>query len=72
MDYIFEMAKKLNKTVDVHIDQNNDPEEKDTELLARKVIEHGLQGKVNAVHACSLAAQEDDYINEVAHTINYV
>lgn len=65
LDYIFEMAKKHGKTVDVHIDQNNDPDEKDTELLARKVIEHGLQGRVNAVHACSLAAQEDDYMHEV-------
>lgn len=66
LDYIFEMAKKHNKHVDVHIDQNNDPDERDTELLARKVIEHGLQGRVNAVHACSLAAQPDDYIEEVA------
>lgn len=65
LDYLFEMAKKLGKTVDVHIDQNNDPDEKDTELLARKVIEHGLQGRVNAVHACSLAAQEDEYMMEV-------
>ena len=65
LDYLFEIAKKHNKTVDVHIDQNNDPDEKDTELLAKKVIEHGLQGRVNAVHACSLSAQEDDYMNEV-------
>lgn len=65
LDFIFEMAKKHNKTVDCHIDQNNDPDEKDTELLARKVIEHGMQGKVNAVHACSLAAQENDYMMEV-------
>jgi cytosine/creatinine deaminase len=69
LDYIFEIAKKLNKTVDVHIDQNNDPDEKDTELLARKVIEHGLQGRVNAVHCCSLAAQENDYMHEVIKLI---
>jgi len=69
LDYIFSIAKKYNKTVDVHIDQNNDPDEKDTELLARKVIEHGLQGRVNAVHCCSLAAQRDDYMNEVIKLI---
>ena len=69
LDFIFGLAKKLGKTVDVHIDQNNDPEEKDSELLALKVIEHGLQGRVNAVHACSLAAQEDDYMNEVIKLI---
>ncbi len=69
LDYIFEVAKKHRKTVDVHIDQNNDPDEKDTELLARKVIEHNLQGRVNAVHCCSLAAQKDDYMNEVINLI---
>lgn len=69
LDYIFEIAKKHNKTVDVHIDQNNDPDEKDTELLALKVIKHGLHGRVNAVHACSLAAQPDDYMHEVIKLI---
>lgn len=69
LDYIFSIAKKYKKTVDVHIDQNNDPDEKDTELLAKKVIEHGLQGRVNAVHCCSLAAQEDDYMQEVIKLI---
>ena len=69
LDYIFSIAKDLGKTVDVHIDQNNDPDEKDTELLAKKVIEHGMQGKVNAVHACSLAAQKDDYMMEVIKLI---
>jgi cytosine/creatinine deaminase len=69
LDYIFEMAKKHGKMVDVHIDQNNDPDEKDTELLARKVIEHGMQGRVNAVHCCSLAAQKDDYMMEVIKLI---
>jgi len=65
LDYLFGLAKKYNKTVDVHIDQNNVPEERDTELLARKVIEHGLQGRVNAVHALSLTAQPDDYMQKV-------
>ncbi|PIZ70911.1 hypothetical protein COY07_05910 [Candidatus Peregrinibacteria bacterium CG_4_10_14_0_2_um_filter_43_11] len=69
LDTIFEIAKKHHKTVDVHIDQNNDPDEKDTELLAKKVIEHGLQGRVNAVHCCSLAAQKDDYMMEVIKLI---
>jgi cytosine/creatinine deaminase len=69
LDYIFEVAKKHGKVVDVHIDQVNDPDEKDTELLARKVIEHGMQGRVNAVHCISLAAQDNDYMNEVIQLV---
>ena len=69
LDYIFKVAKKYNKGVDVHIDQNNDPEETDTELLAKKVIEHGLEGKVNAVHATSIASHPDKYMNKVIKLI---
>lgn len=69
LKYLFDIAKDLGKTVDVHIDQNNDPDEQDTEMLAKLVIKEGMQGRVNAVHACSLAAQPDDYINEVAELL---
>ncbi|MBT3348736.1 amidohydrolase family protein [bacterium] len=69
LDYLFDLAKRKKKTVDVHIDQNNFPEERDTELLAKKVIEHGLQGRVNAVHALSLAAQPDEYVRDIAQLL---
>ncbi|MFA6474568.1 MAG: amidohydrolase family protein [Patescibacteria group bacterium] len=65
LDIIFNLAKKYNKCVDVHIDQENNPDEKDTELLAQKVIEHGLQERVNAVHVISLSAQSEDYFQHV-------
>lgn len=57
IDTIFRWAKETGKMVHVHIDQENNPREHDTELLARKTIEHGLEGKVVAVHAISLGAQ---------------
>ena len=44
IDVIFELAKRLGKCVDVHIDQENNPLENETELLARKTIEHGIAG----------------------------
>lgn len=65
LDIIFELAKRYDKPVDVHIDQENNPAERDTELLARKVIEHGLHGRVNAVHVISLSAQPEDYFQKV-------
>lgn len=69
LEFLFGLAKELNKSIDVHIDQNNDPDERDTELLAKSVIKHGMQGRVNAVHSCSLAAQPDDYIKDVAQLL---
>jgi cytosine/adenosine deaminase-related metal-dependent hydrolase len=59
LDVVLELAKKLGKPVDVHIDQENNPLENETELLAQKTIEHGMQGRVFGVHAISLAAKDE-------------
>jgi cytosine deaminase len=59
LDRILELAKKLGKCVDVHVDQENNPDQTETELLALKTIEHGMQGRVFGVHAISLAAKDE-------------
>ena len=65
LDIIFELAKRYNKRVHVHVDQLNCPTEKETELLARKTMEHGYEDKVTAIHSISLAAQPKYYRSEV-------
>ncbi|MBT3864473.1 amidohydrolase family protein [Candidatus Peregrinibacteria bacterium] len=57
MDVIFGIAKNLGKDLDVHIDQENNPYEKDTEKLIEKVREHGWEGRTNFLHCISVAAQ---------------
>ena len=59
IDFIFNLAKEMNKSVDVHVGQNNVPTEKECEMVADKVLEHGLQGRVRLVHAISLACQSE-------------
>jgi hypothetical protein len=59
LDIILDLAKRLGKCVDVHVDQENNPLESETELLAAKTIEHGMQGRVFGVHAISLGAKDD-------------
>jgi cytosine/adenosine deaminase-related metal-dependent hydrolase len=59
LDRILELAKKLGKCVDVHVDQENNPDQTETELLALKAIEHGMQGRVYGVHAISVAAKPE-------------
>ena len=65
MDIMFEIAKNLDKPVHCHIDQENNPNERDTEILIQKTIEHGYQGRVTAVHALSTAAQPKKYRTEL-------
>ncbi len=61
LDILLSTAKENNKLVHVHVDQFNNEDETETELLARKTIEHGMQGKVTAVHSISVAAHKKLY-----------
>jgi len=65
LDIVMGWAKETGKRLHVHVDQLNSAEEKETELLARKTIQHGLEGRVTAVHSISLAAHPKVYRNEV-------
>jgi len=60
-DVLLSTAKKLGKMVHIHVDQFNIQSDTETEMLADKTIEHGMQGKVVAVHSISLAAQPKEY-----------
>ena len=66
IDLLFDLAKTLNKPVDIHVGQNNRPDEKETELVLDKIEEHGLIQKVNLVHCISLASHNSSYIREQA------
>ncbi len=56
LDIILSTGKRLNKRVHVHVDQFNTDEESETELLAKKTIEWGMEGKVTAIHSISVGA----------------
>lgn len=61
LDLLLQTAKDHDKLVHVHVDQFNTDEERETELLAHKTIEHAMHGKVSAVHSVSLAAHPKKY-----------
>ena len=65
IDKVMGWAKQYKKRLHVHVDQLNTAAEKETELLARKTIEHGLEGKVTAIHSISLACHTKSYRDEV-------
>lgn len=61
LDIVLNTARILKKMVHVHVDQLNSVEEKETELLVRKTIEHKMQGRVVAIHGISIAAHPQQY-----------
>lgn len=65
LDYLLKIAQKLNKPVHVHIDQENNPNERDTEKLIAAVKRYGYQGRTVAVHAISVSAQPKEYRKKI-------
>mmetsp|Transcript_44155 Transcript_44155/g.69927 ORF Transcript_44155/g.69927 Transcript_44155/m.69927 type:complete len:505 (+) Transcript_44155:57-1571(+) len=59
LDIVMKTAKELNKMVEVHVDQENNPWQNETELLCLKTIEHGMQGRVYGIHSISVSAKDE-------------
>lgn len=70
LDIVMGWAKEYGKRLHVHVDQLNTPEERETELLARKTMQHGLEGQVTAVHGISIASHKKSYREEVYKMCN--
>lgn len=64
-ELLFSIAKNLNKPLHVHIDQENNPEEKDTEKLLDFTEKFGYEGRVVGVHVLSVSAQPKTYRSQI-------
>lgn len=65
IEIVFEIAKKFNADIDMHVDEVDDPAWKSVELLAEKTIKEGYQGRVAAGHCCSMAAWKDEDFDRI-------
>ena len=54
-----ELAEQFGRPVDLHIDENENPESLSLETLAEETIVRGLEGRVTAGHCCSLAFMDE-------------
>jgi cytosine/creatinine deaminase len=61
LDVVLDTARRLHKMAHVHVDQNNTPLEKETELLISKTQEYHQTDRVVAIHSVSLAAHPQSY-----------
>lgn len=60
-DVLFRVAKNQHKPIHIHIDQENNPNERDTERLIAQTKKHGYEGRVVAIHMISVSAQPKAY-----------
>lgn len=65
IDICFEIAKKFDKDIDMHVDETDDPNSRTLQYLAWKTIKENYQGRVTAGHTCALSAYDVYYAAKV-------
>lgn len=69
IEIAFEIARKFDADIDMHVDETDDPNARTLEMLAEQTIENGFEGRVTAGHTCALAAYPDDYARVVIEKV---
>lgn len=65
LDIMMRYSKETGKLLHIHCDQMNSIFERETELVARKTMQWGIEGRVTAVHSISLACHPKIYRDNV-------
>lgn len=65
IDFAFELARRFDKDVQMHVDETDDPGARTLHAYAVKAIRAGWQGRVTADHVTALAAYDDGYAAKV-------
>lgn len=69
IEIAFEIARKYNADIDMHVDETDDPYWHSLELLAEKTIETGWQGRVTAGHCCAMSAWDDTMAERIIEKV---
>ena len=62
-----ELAEKYNKDISMLLDDVGDAEERTLEMLCKKVIEMGWQGRVTAQHCRAMSLYPENYFRKMVH-----
>jgi cytosine/creatinine deaminase len=60
IDLLFDQAERSGLPLDMHIDEQLDPERISFDAIIERTRAHGMQGRVVAGHCCALSAIEQD------------
>ena len=65
VDQMCELAEKYNKDISMLLDDVGDAEERTLEMLCKKVIEMGWQGRVTAQHCRAMSLYPENYFRKL-------
>lgn len=67
VDEMCALAEKYNKDISMLLDDVGDAEERTLEMLCKKVIEMGWQGRVTAQHCRAMSLYPENYFRKLVH-----
>lgn len=65
IEYIFQMAKKYNKLIDIHTDETGDDQSRFLEVIAKYTLENEMGGLVTASHTTAMHNYNNDYTSKL-------
>lgn len=68
--FVFDLAEKYDKLVDIHCDENTDDQSRYVELMAREAIVRGMQGRVSASHTTAMHNYNNDFASKLIGNIH--
>lgn len=69
IQYVFDLAEKYDKLIDIHTDETGDDQSRFTEVIAKFTIERDMAGLVTASHTTAMHNYHNDYAAKLIHTI---
>lgn len=70
IEYVFDLANKYNKLIDIHTDETGDDQSRFTEVIAKHTIVNGMEGLVTASHATAMHNYQNDYASKLIGLLN--
>ena len=65
IEYIFNLANKYDKLVDIHTDETGDDQSRFTEVIAKYTITNGMEDLVTASHTTAMHNYNNDYASKL-------
>lgn len=69
LKFVFDMAEKYDRLVDVHCDECSDDQSRYVEYMARETIVRGLEGRVAASHTTAMHNYDNEFAAKVINNI---
>jgi cytosine deaminase len=69
LDRLFSLATARNLDLDLHVDENDDPNSQTLKAIAKTALRHNFKGRIVCGHCCSLSVQNQTDVEETLELV---